>query len=133
MARTVGLPRLSKISRPNNLSILGMSLDEFNKLRDQVTYTGWRTLHELQHDIPLPRLLHGRQIFKPRFPRHPGKQTAQGMTHCPRLQRIPAQPRNCLEINSPEQVRILGKMLPLPAQMIRFTKKMCERESDVKS
>jgi hypothetical protein len=34
VARTVGLPRLSKISRPDNLSILGMSLDEFNKLRD---------------------------------------------------------------------------------------------------
>jgi hypothetical protein len=49
MARTVGLPRLSRISRPKSLSILGMGLDTLNELMYQIDDSGRRIRDQLQN------------------------------------------------------------------------------------
>src|SRR5271165_1039728 len=54
VARTVGLPRLSRISRPESRSILSIGFYLSNELSDQIGHTGRRVGHELQNYLLLP-------------------------------------------------------------------------------
>jgi len=63
VARTVGRPRLSRISRPDSFSIVGIVFDFINKGGDQVRNAFWRMRQKGQHDFPLSHCLGGRQIL----------------------------------------------------------------------
>jgi hypothetical protein len=55
VARTVGLPRLSRISRPDSRLILSMSVYLSNKLKYQVVDASRRVGDELQNNLLLSR------------------------------------------------------------------------------
>ena len=76
VARTVGLPRLSRISRPKSLSIFGMGLDTLNELMYQIDNAGRRVRNQLQDYLLLSsdslcRKYSSRDFPATRASRHP--------------------------------------------------------------
>src|SRR6185295_18964572 len=106
VARTVGLPRLSRISRPVNCSIFGMGLNLRSELCDQILHCRRSVFHEHQNDIALPCDFLSRQIFKRGFSCHAGKKAAKHMAYDARLKSIgPAKRFYLTTINLPEPKR----------------------------
>ena len=64
VARTVGLPRLSRISRPVNFSIFGMGLNLGDELCDQILNCGRSVFHKHQNNITLTGDVLCCQVFK---------------------------------------------------------------------
>ena len=63
-AITVGLPRLSRISRPKSFSIFGMGLKLSNEFCDHVVDPIWKVIDEPQDNVSLPRQFVIRQVLQ---------------------------------------------------------------------
>src|SRR6201986_2866245 len=81
VARTVGRPRLSRISRPESCLIFGIGFDLGNKFVDEIWNLGRRFLYQGQDRLSLPRHLLGCQILQRRFSCDPCQQASKGMAH----------------------------------------------------
>src|SRR5580692_4061164 len=64
VTRTVGLPRLSRISRPKSRLILGIGFNLADKLSNQLGNAYWRLSHQCQDGVSLPGHLCGSQILQ---------------------------------------------------------------------
>ena len=134
VARTVGLPRLSRISRPESCLIVGIGFDLVDKHLDQIWNLGCRLLNQSEDCLSLSHHLRRCQILQWRFSGYPRKQASERVSHDPRLQLPgPAQLMNSFPINLPEQLSGTRQTVALSREVMRLAEKVRQGKADIKS